>query len=357
MKRSRLSRPAVSTFLLVTAMTLLLIWSGGNQASAVGVSPAGVDVTTSLGKFTIELTPAFGGATVTSPLLFDPSTTIGRSDPFDDGDATDTGGAPICEMVVGGSCTSSLPATVADSDFAVVPAVDGNPFDEGPPNTDEVHTQIIDLNMVGVGTAATAVRAGISAPTAPRSIGEVESLTAAAPGAGEGVFPAESFFNVFVEVDIDGNSDGDLDDPQDVTVFNKATEPLLIENGNLLAFPPDVIYVHGNTNAVKVFDKANPATLVGHLIVAGHGIGFNVENPADVAEFDAVYEELLLAPMPIPPVGGTVELLADGPDSPASAADGSGSSSAPYAALAAGLAAAVLALGAGGWYVRRRWLR
>jgi hypothetical protein len=37
--------------------------------------------------------------------------------------------------------------------------------------------------------------------------------------------------------------------------------------------------------------------------------------------------------------------------------DATGSSASLYAALAGGLAAAALALMAGGWYARRRWLR
>ncbi|MDP2674278.1 MAG: CSLREA domain-containing protein [Dehalococcoidia bacterium] len=53
-------------------------------------------------------------------------------------------------------------------------------------------------------------------------------------------------------------------------------------------------------------------------------------------------------------VGGTVELLGQ-PDAPGSA-QASASSSVPYAALAGGLAAGVLALASGGWYARRRWL-
>ena len=52
-------------------------------------------------------------------------------------------------------------------------------------------------------------------------------------------------------------------------------------------------------------------------------------------------------------VGGTGELLVGGSDSPASAGSGSGPS-APYAAIASGMAAAALALVVGGWYVRRR---
>jgi len=59
----------------------------------------------------------------------------------------------------------------------------------------------------------------------------------------------------------------------------------------------------------------------------------------------------------VPPVGGTVELLAGGSGSPASASGGSGSPEVPYAALAGGAAAAVVALALSGWYVRRRWMR
>ena len=54
------------------------------------------------------------------------------------------------------------------------------------------------------------------------------------------------------------------------------------------------------------------------------------------------------------PVGGMTELLVDGADSPARAAEGSGSSGPPYAAIAGAAAATALALTAGGWYARRR---
>jgi hypothetical protein len=56
-------------------------------------------------------------------------------------------------------------------------------------------------------------------------------------------------------------------------------------------------------------------------------------------------------------VGGIAEFFVDGCDSPASAAEGSGSSSPPYAALAGGLAAALAAITAGAWYARRRLSR
>jgi hypothetical protein len=56
-------------------------------------------------------------------------------------------------------------------------------------------------------------------------------------------------------------------------------------------------------------------------------------------------------------IGGTIEHLVGGPDSPAHSADGSGSASRPYAAIAGGAAAGAVALAVGGWYARRRWLR
>jgi hypothetical protein len=52
-------------------------------------------------------------------------------------------------------------------------------------------------------------------------------------------------------------------------------------------------------------------------------------------------------------VGGIAEL----PQVARAPARASASSDRPYAALAGGLAAGVLALGAGGWYARRRWLK
>ena len=72
-------------------------------------------------------------------------------------------------------------------------------------------------------------------------------------------------------------------------------------------------------------------------------------------------------PSSTPPTDGTVGRLTEGSDAPRSAtgnadaadssgpADSSGSAAPPYAVLAVGVAAA-LALAAGGWYARWRWL-
>ena len=65
------------------------------------------------------------------------------------------------------------------------------------------------------------------------------------------------------------------------TLYNRNTDPLLIVNDNLLSFPPEVVYVHANTNAVPVrFLNDNPGfwsanDLFGWLVLAGHAVGFD----------------------------------------------------------------------------------
>jgi hypothetical protein len=62
----------------------------------------------------------------------------------------------------------------------------------------------------------------------------------------------------------------------------------------------------------------------------------------------------------IPPVGGIAELpdvAGPSPEEAGTPAGGSGWSAGSYAALAGGLAAALLTISAGAWYARRRWVR
>lgn len=181
----------------------------------------------------------------------------------------------------------------------------GRIFVEGPAGTEteEVHTEVRNLNMTSIslshphcaGIPGTAVRAGIAASGQPISPGEVESTHASGAG-----FPGESFFNVFVEVDLPmlgGFSGG--------TLYN--TDPLLVINDNLTAFPPQVVYVHDNTNAVPILMLADDPSgmnrwlagdVFGWLVLAGHGIDFDCNKPDDVERFQAIISDLPEMPLP-----------------------------------------------------------
>lgn len=234
-----------------------------------GGAPPCDDVTNSLGKFLILVHPThaplftghplWDGAVLTSPLLSDgdgPGTTIiGRSAPHLDGDATDATGTPV----------GSSGITVSDSMFSDVPT-----GFEGPAGTREVHTELRWL-LLSDGSGAE-VRAGDAMSVTRRSFGEVESLNIGDP---VGDFPAQSFFNIFVEVTIPAYSlfPG-------ATVTNSTA--LVVTNDNLLGFPPQVVYLHGDGDSPAVpvrFQSAGPGGLwaaddfFGWLILAGHGVG------------------------------------------------------------------------------------
>lgn len=263
------------------------------------------DNTRSIGTFRIYVAPKFrpllagypGYDSTTfrlqSPRIYDPATKIGRSDPHSDGDAADNGGT-----VVGTANT-----LIRDSDFSLVPS---GGFNEGPVGTHEVHTEVRELNMTPIGPVhphcpgipgTVAVRAGIDAPAQPISPGEVESLNTGTD------FPAESFFNVFAEVDLPtfASFPGG-------TLYN--ADPLLVINSNLTAFPPQVVYIHANSNAVPMlFRTADPGgawaanEVFGWLVLAGHGIDLDCNEPADVETFQAIMADQVEMPLAAPAAG------------------------------------------------------
>ena len=248
----------------------------------------GDDVTPSLGQFNVVVDPHYeeavrnipayapylsnkgGHLNFTSPILFDPTTTIGRSDPLSSGSAADTAGVPAGEM------TSRL---LQDNQFPVRPS-----FAEGPDGTREVHTFIESIHLTGSGFE---VRAGNQAPLRPLSAGEVESLSGNS-GDPTQDFPANSFFDVFVQVEVPGPAG-----PPNIELVN--VDPLLVESESITSFPPKVLYVHGNSSAVPLYFYTDipvlgvhRGDLFGQLTLAGHGVGFR---ESDVAEFEAAETE------------------------------------------------------------------
>ncbi len=246
----------------------------GPCADAGPPGPPCNEATSSLGKYRIYISPKFRpnfagcpayqnticGSSVfrlESPNLSDSATLIGRSAPIVDGSSPDTNGTPV----------GDAGTLVKDSDFTVLPS-----GFQGPAGSREIHTEIVALNLTGSGAS---VRAGLSASSRPKSFGEVESQSASGLPAND--FPADSFFDVFVEVDLPPCGAF----PGPTTVYNQ--QALLVVNSNVNDLPPQVVYIHGNSSFVAVYFKFVstgsppvpwvPGDLLGWLSLAGHGVG------------------------------------------------------------------------------------
>lgn len=258
---------------------------GKDCQPAVG-PPCDDDPIDSLGQYKIWVLPPYrpllvghpyydGVTTLTSPVMHDPQTIVGRSAPHDDGDLTDTTGADV---------GSPPPTIISDADLIVRP-----PGFEGPPGTREVHTELRSLNMNALDGSGAWLHAGAPGFGLPLSPGEVESQ--AAPGSPPADdFPADSHFNVLAEVFVPpfGAWPGAIVYNPAPTPMNPAGTPMVVE-ATILDFPPAVIYIHGSTPAVPVlFLEAGPGWFAnapfGFLILAGHGMGYT-DQPGDVADF------------------------------------------------------------------------
>ena len=113
------------------------------------------------------------------------------------------------------------------------------------------------------------VRAGASAPERPPSVGEVQSH--ASRGRPQEDFPASSFFNVYVAVDIPGFG----------TLINR--NPLIVRNEALTALPPKLVYIHDTTSSTPLYFQSDVPSLgihagdqFGDFVLAGHGANFTV---------------------------------------------------------------------------------
>jgi hypothetical protein len=202
--------------------------------------------------------PGFTGSSgvLQSPVLYDPSTVIGRSIPIKDGSGPDIAGLPVG---AGGTIVSD----------GLLTAPGG--FMGGGVGANEVHTQIVSFDLKNP-SGTVQIRAGAAASDRPNSLGEVQSQSNSGMPAND--FPASSFFDIFVDVDLPafGGFDGG-------TVHN--TSALQVYNNALASLPPRVIYIHGNSNAVPIFFNTNDpggqyhaGDQLGWLILAGHGAGY-----------------------------------------------------------------------------------
>ena len=281
--------------LIPAAAALLTFFLGASLAHAQSLSfssyPAGDDLTPSLGQFQVVLDQAwvkifdalitnsplanvsstkhiklYHHGVFTSPTLYDPATMIGRSDPFVTGSPEE----------FAGSLTGQAPGRTYVNDGQLVI----HPKWPGPPaGAREIHTFLKSMHMTDSLTTRIgfSVRAGMQAASRPVSAGQVEGSSPTND------FPANSFFNVYVVVDLPAG--GALPAIQLVNV-----DPLLVQQTNISSFPPHVVYQHENSTAVPVYFNADSTihdpttgtdihvtrgTLFGQLTLAGHGVSFS----------------------------------------------------------------------------------
>ena len=321
---------------LLLAGALLLAPGWGVQRSLAGIGfPTAApteDNTPSIAVFQLIVDPVFeflfgpaptfyypgyspGSKVLTSPTLYDFSqTTIGLSVSH----VRDTTSPTYFPVTVGTLMTPPMATVSGYGDYSLIPTDFAN-APSGPPGTgvDEIMTEIEsfalqcsagsvtcapDPRVPTANTTITMVYAGpdqiTGLPLNRRSLGLVQQLTAGPPAASD--FPAQSFFDIFVEVrlpQVPGNNSMDFP-AGGAILYNDANNPLIIVNTNVTALPPSVVYIHGQTTAVPLrFKSSNPPfwaadDVIGYLTLAGHGVTQGHESNA-CAQVTALLDKTL----------------------------------------------------------------
>jgi hypothetical protein len=325
----RLGRYLITFLLSVPLLITGLAYAGDSPRTTTTVQgpppspfgPAGDDHTTSLGSFKIKIVNKFvpdvnscpnydaTNNILSSPTLYDPGTIIGRSDVSLAGH--DIANTPF-EV---GAVNVGLTGTVINKDrllppptypcFTDAPNTAPSPPDHGPcasgVGTRKVDTEIRSLkmsNLPGASGPAVTVRAGLHYSEDPfqptpyadimTSPGKVQSRSGPSNDPTKD-FPATSFFNVYVKVDIPpgycGMNPG-------ITLYNQ--DPLKVVNKMLTQFPPRVVYLHDASSIVPIlFLTDSPpgvpvpwhrGEVLGYFLLAGHGVGFG-SSQSDINEF------------------------------------------------------------------------
>jgi hypothetical protein len=301
----------------------LLVLLAPQRGWAQVFPPQGDDTTNSMGLFRIVVDPLFrpllaptgpptsfvgytgfhsSDGRLTSPLLIDNATTIGRSNPHS---RFYTFPQPL-------GLGSWDTITNGYSDYPAIPFL----WFAAPAGVDEVLTEIRSFVLTTVGSSTgqictnplvpmvpagyQMVKAGPLAGVTPRSLGIVQENGLGGPPD----FPARSFFDIYVEVNLPWlpGTESSVAFPLGGAILTNV-QPLIVTNLDLTSFPPQVIYIHGgDTNAVELrFKYSNPpywaaGDLFGTLCLAGHGV-----YPYDCSSEDALAAAVLgttNAPMP-----------------------------------------------------------
>ena len=341
-------------FVMAALLTTLAYAEGPPKPPAPQITPtmgqfppAANDATSSLGSFKIKVVDKFTAffnscpnydpttKIFSSPTLFDNSTIIGRSDvsltghdiantPFEVG-AVNVG---LAGTLIHKDRLLPPPTYPCFGDTPVTPVSGpaGQPPDHGPcasgTGTRKVDTEIRSLKMTNGFNQTNpnllvTVRAGIHynedpfVPIQPApyadimtSPGKVQSRSGPSNDPNRD-FPATSFFNVYVKVDLPPSYCGPGSPP--ITLYNQ--DPLKVVNKMLDKFPPRIVYLHDASSIVPIlFLTDGPVgpkgpmwirgEVLGYFLLAGHGVGFG-SSQNDVNEFQTIMSNQTNATCPI----------------------------------------------------------
>jgi hypothetical protein len=258
--------------------------------------PQGNDSTSSLASFKVQIMPQFvnlftrpnpPGSPIncmgfdpttnilSGPQMFDQQTVIGRSTSVPDGSPADLNGVPV------GQPFQAIQVSNVNENMLIPPPgfpCGGVSGCTTGPGTNEVHTEVESLHLLGGGAAVRAGQwynssGGTSWPPRRISPGEVEAQSG--PG-GLSDFPASSFFDVFVQVDMPACPAFPGAFPGG-TLYNLM--PLVVKNNQVRSFPPTVVYLHDASSIVPIlFLNDHPGfwnkdDILGYFLLVGHGVG------------------------------------------------------------------------------------
>lgn len=307
---SKLIRP-----LLVSVCAGLLSWAAPHPVAAATFPARGDDSMFSMGVFRVVVVPSFhslmepgpglfgypgyvsADGRLTSPKLLDFSTIVGRSDPHN---------RPLAGATAIGNPSMG---NFGYGDYPIIPFS----FGGAPAGTREILTRIrnlalntsnqecsnhFDPRVPSVPISHRMVYAGPMQGVARPSLGMVQELVV--NGAADPDFPARSFFDVFVEVNlpaIPGTASGGAFPAGGAVLYNDL--PLIVSNTNVTSLPPQVVYIHGESTAVPLKFRDNNAPywnagdIFGYLVLAGHG----TDNGCPTAEEQRGLLDVVLGPI------------------------------------------------------------
>ena len=220
---------------------------------------------------------------LTSPLLYDANTVIGRSSPHQRALPT----PPYFPAPIDAPTFDTLAGYADYGLYGGIPFL----FAAAPNPTREVLTEVEAFVLSTLSSADgqchnplvpsvpiswPMVKAGTGVGVAAKSLGIVRAISTTGVPASD--FPAYSFFDIHVEVNLPpvAGTYSMVAFPAGGAVLTNGNA-LVVTNLNLTSLPPQVVYIHGNTNAVPMLFKFNnppywnAGDFFGYLVLSGHG--------------------------------------------------------------------------------------